>query len=312
MATSRIWVASRGIALSGARRLRQAGDGADVGEADAAARLVAGGLLVGGPLHRRPRPGRTVRRPTTTSSGPRLAPVGGQPVPRRAQHAPAAACRTASCPSPACGPGRGRRAAGRAEPLTPAAAVVPPSVPGSLPVTTPPSVSAKLPLPGRFRSPGRPRRRRESRWGRSLPRWPRPARRRPARSIGVSSPSLGSCSTITSSASPQVLPVERLEVGPADRPGRVLVDHRRGSATPPRRRPAAHAAIANGDLRRSADQRRRLARSAASSRPEKWNHAATSRASDGQAEQDGGEAERATPGTGSTTARRSSRRTTSR
>ena len=77
MATSRTWVASRGIAASGARRLRHAGADADVGEPDAARRAGPWRPARRWPTGRRPRRGRSVRPRTTTSSGPASLLVGG-------------------------------------------------------------------------------------------------------------------------------------------------------------------------------------------------------------------------------------------
>ena len=70
MATSRTWVASRGIAAIGTRRLRQAGDRADVGEPDAAGRLIRGRLLRRWPTARVTSPGSKRPAAATTSSGP--------------------------------------------------------------------------------------------------------------------------------------------------------------------------------------------------------------------------------------------------
>ena len=51
MATSRIWVASRGIAAIGARRLRQAGAAPTSANPTPPRGLTLGRLFVGGPLH---------------------------------------------------------------------------------------------------------------------------------------------------------------------------------------------------------------------------------------------------------------------
>ena len=122
-------------------------------------------------------------------------------------------------------------------------------------------------------SPGRRRRRRECRWGRSPRRDTAPSASLTGPRPGCSMPALGSCSTSTSLASPQVLPVSASQVGAAHRPGRVLVGHRRVSAKAPRRTPAAHAAIANGrwrirrQPRRSLGGRRRHGRRSGTRRP---------------------------------------------
>src|SRR6476659_8194036 len=94
--------------------------------------------------------------------------------------------------------------------------------------------------------------------------------------MGGSRPSLGSCSTRTSSAMPQVFPVRASRL---DRPtvhaGYWLVTANVNDATS--KITSAQVAMANGAWA-IGRQRRRPPSGGEESRPEKWNHAATSRA----------------------------------
>jgi hypothetical protein len=127
----------------------------------------------------------------------------------------------------------------------PAAAVVPPSVPASLAVMVPVSVSAKLEVPG------------DSMTGSAdtsagMPLGPNPSEvTAPSAWLagtptGVSMPAFGSCSTRTSLASPQVLPVS------ASRLDRPTLQAGYCSVIPSvsvntSKKTSSHAAIANGD-----------------------------------------------------------------
>ena len=167
---------------------------ADVGEADAAC-----GLAV---VARHPRPRHRGRRPCGRS-----APPGSRDRSRSLQSAgsryhaeqepQAAGCRSASCPSPACGPGS-RVKGGRApEPSTPARGVVPPSVSAWVVDSSPWGESAKL-----LDVPGPPITSSAERLL-GMPFGPNPSlvaapRASPARApAGVSMPAWGFCSTIT-------------------------------------------------------------------------------------------------------------------
>src|SRR5947199_386585 len=143
------------------------------------------------------------REPTTSSSGPAWLRGGSRYHAERS----AAGCWVPERQLPITGVRAGSRLYGsRArDPFTPAAAVVPPSVPASFADTVPVSVSAKFEVPG------------DSITGSAdtsagIPLGPKPSDVTSPSAlltgtpIGVSSPAFGSCSTITSLARPQVLP----------------------------------------------------------------------------------------------------------
>src|SRR5580693_2932760 len=154
----------------------------------------------------------------------------------------------------------------------PGAGVVPPSVPASLLVTIPSSLT-KLRSPGRSitgsadTSAGIP-------FGSKPSAKPEPSEYCTGAPIGASIPALGSCSTSTSLASPQVLPVSacRLE-RPTDHAGYWSVIPSVSDST--WKKTSAHAAIANGE-RMIRPDRESLGGSASLSLLTKWNQAASS------------------------------------
>src|SRR4051794_41155284 len=160
------------------------------------------------------------------------------------------------------------------EPLTPAAAVVPPSVPGSLPVAVVPSESAKLPLPSGSETGS-------AETSAGIPLGVKPCARPAPRatptgtSTGVSMPALVSCSTSTSVARPHVLPViasrlDRPTVHAGYCPTIATVSDATSKTT------RAHTTIVKGACA-TRDQRLGLL-GGVLPRPVKWNQAATSRA----------------------------------
>src|SRR5271156_559169 len=154
----------------------------------------------------------------------------------------------------------------------PGAGVVPPSMPASLLVTIPSSLT-KLRSPGRSitgsadTSAGIP-------FGSKPSAKPEPSASFTGTPIGDSIPALGSCSTSTSLASPQVLPVSacRLE-RPTDHAGYWSVIPSVSDKTS--KKTNVHAAIPNGDrvIRASRDS---LGGLASSPLLTKWNQAASS------------------------------------
>ena len=212
MAISRIRVASAGMAASGARRLRQAGAAPTSAEAQRAARLALGGLLVGRPLDLHlalvePARGGLHQQRCWSSM------VGGsavrQPVFQADRASPAAAGRSASCPAPGCGPDRARTAAGRRSLIL---------ATGGAALGAGLAASDHAVGVGEVRrrggpSPGRPDIGRDAVGGEARRR--SPSQRVADRHRSGEHPGIRIRSTITSSASPQVLPVSACRL---DRP----------------------------------------------------------------------------------------------
>ena len=270
LAISRIWVASAGMAARGARRLRHAGaaptspkPSAPPGLPSAACWSVAHWTCTS-PWSKRP-------AAETTSSGAALRSVAQPSGSRYQADRSIAGCCTPERQLPSTGLRAGSSPYGsRArEPLIPAAAVVPPSVPASLVLTTP-SVSAKLP-PGRSitgsaeTSDGMP-------FGVKPSAVAEPSASPTDTPIGVSSPALGSSSTITSSASPQVLPVSACRLDrPTDHAGYWSIIASVSDSTS--KNTSSQATTASGEPTAFDHQPDRTGRFSA--RPEKWNQAAT-------------------------------------
>ena len=163
------------------------------------------------------------------------------------------------------------------EPLTPAAAVVPPSVPASISVGSPLGVSAKLAAPDSSITGSA-----DTSVGILLGPKPTtvseptvPSASPTGTPMGVSSPSLGSCSTRTSSAMPHVLPVsasklDRPTVHAGYWPVMASVSDNTWKTT------STQVAVASGAWA-IARHRRGPPLGGAPPRPEKWNQAATTR-----------------------------------
>ena len=204
MATRRTWVASRGIADMGARRFRHAGEAPTSanptpppGSSSAACSSVAHCTATS--------PGSNRPAAATTRSGPASSRGGSRYHAERSS----AGCWVPLRQLPITGVLAGSRSNGsRArDPFTPAAAVVPPSVPASLSVTSLSGVSAKLvAVPGppitssADTSLGIP-------LGPNPSEVPAPSASPTGTPTGISTPVLGLSSTSTSSAIPHVLPV---------------------------------------------------------------------------------------------------------
>ena len=213
-----------GIAAIGTRRLRQAGAGADVAEADAAAGRH--GACRRWPIARRPRPGRTVRPRRPPAAGP---PGRGGGSRYHAERS-GAGCWVPDAPAAHHGRGGGIEVVRQ---------------PGPRPVDARRGRGAALGarLAAGRRTGRRCRRSCDVPWGSmtgsadtsaGIPLGLKPsavrrrAPRRPERRPGSACPALGSCSTITSLASPHVLPVSASRL---DRPtvhAGYCSDHREG------------------------------------------------------------------------------------